>query len=460
MTIIPKVLPNPSECATIKSGGIIMKKFVTMLTLSMLIFTSCNKPEPLRETSSAESVPAETVSEEAAAETVSETVASAETKETVSGTETAAVSETGVTTVSEIVTVTETAAVTEPERPEIILPPKTIGIDIGSFYGEERYISTIEVIDKDNICVLYKFPRKEDTVRAEVRIFGVSDGEQKAHIVLPASEYDEYIIRYGENYDEDVLCVIYNCCGHDYSENSCVAKSETKVFKDHSFKTDDRQCTLWLGRGTFSVGSHKVTESPFGNIWGADMNSFDDEPIINGIFDGYDSKRNKIYSFCFAVDENSFVYQIWGYEWTWGFGIYDFTTGTARDVPDTYDFAPLGAYNGKIYSYETYDGNSDNTIYATDIKTLETTEFYKPDRNDGFDDHLQIPQNGDYFMTQNYYPEDKALKITLRSLDDGGVISDYTFENFYGYPNCPQLIGNRAVLIITDKKLYVLDFDK
>lgn len=100
----------------------------------------------------------------------------------------------------------------------------------------------------------------------------------------------------------------------------------------------------------------------------------------------------------FPIDENRFVYRILGYESIPGFGIYDFSSGTYKEVPDSQDLLPLGTKGGMIYSVRTeWDGFGTN-IYITDADTLETTFFmdfpYALDMN--MIVNYVMPESGDY----------------------------------------------------------------
>ncbi len=109
--------------------------------------------------------------------------------------------------------------------------------------------------------------------------------------------------------------------------------------------------------------------------------------------------------FGMTIDENRFLYITGGYEAIPGFGIYDFSTGKATDVPDSRDMIPLGIYDGYIYSeHSAWDGFG-TEIYKTNIDTLETElAFGIPFEadNDGYV-WYQMSPSGEYILIINDY---------------------------------------------------------
>ena len=426
-----------------------MKNYIILsliTALSIMTFTACGNSSDINSETSA----ADTTATEASTVSISETTSIAP-KTTASET----ISETTSETVPETEVLTETEKPEESARPEPVLPPDTISIDTRSFYDEDAQYSTdVYIPDENNICVLYKFkPTENISGHAEMRIFDPYSGEEKACITIPESRADNYFVRYGKAYGDDVLCTIYGTSYIEYI-NDYTIQQEIKVYKDHSYEPTNEYAYLHLGgHGMTIVGDHKISISAFSNFYDADSG----EIILNSIFEGFDSKNSKRYSFDFAIDENRFIYSVWGYEWKCCIGIYDFTTGTAQDIPNTYDAHPVGIYNGKIYSYYcSHDGFTDNKLYATDINTLESTELYEFSDDYGYYDDILILKDTGYFLKS--HPDNTTLTISLNDLNSGDVVKEYKFENIYGYTYRPQLIGNRAAAIeTTQSTIYILN---
>lgn len=417
------------------------------------------------------SIPSETAENTQTAETssatASETETSATTSETVTTTET-----TTVPTETE----TEETTTTKFERPEPILPTEAVKIDFG-IDNEQKYTAQIEIIDEENILVIYEFKNENyDIIAAEAKIFGVSDGEEKLNIEIPEGKADGYLTedaltcRELRGYDDDVYFIIY---GYEYDGNSNInwGKSETIVYNDYTYKTQKYTNGVSFYPRLIDIGGkHIIRETEYSNFYDHESN----EIILNSIFEGYDSKSSVSYSYEFSIDEDRFVYSMWGYEWSWGFGIYDFTTGTARDVPDVHDYRPMGYHDGKIYSYYCeHDGFTDNILYVTDVNTLETTpfhEFYRGDRE--FIDPFTNYDNYDYVYDYQMTPDGKFLmytdgsgevfKVILYSIDTLEAVREYEFENTYIISWDIRFTEDGKAVFRDDKQecLYILDLNK
>jgi len=109
-------------------------------------------------------------------------------------------------------------------------------------------------------------------------------------------------------------------------------------------------------------------------------------PVDETTFNEYGySLDARYYRYFGAIDDNRFVYTMGGYEWTWGFGVYDFSTGEYKDAPDTRNFYAVGKKDNIIFS-QISDSGPNRGIYATDAETLETRYFLNEDvfpLNDG-----------------------------------------------------------------------------
>lgn len=133
-------------------------------------------------------------------------------------------------------------------------------------------------------------------------------------------------------------------------------------------------------------------------------------------------------TYCFPVDGNRFVYRTLGYERLPGFGIYDFSAGTAEDVPDSKDLIPLGVHGGSIYSVKTAWDGYGTELYITDTDTLETEFFMDCPIPVKANDYVEyaMPESGD-FIAMKYQPEDGDSPAFLYSIDPD--TKDYVSEN-------------------------------
>ncbi|MBQ3161369.1 MAG: hypothetical protein IJC04_04505 [Oscillospiraceae bacterium] len=205
----------------------------------------------------------------------------------------------------------------------------------------------------------------------------------------------------------DVLAKVV-CSEYDYSVTPPTYSADVLIVKD------DYTCeAIYDGNpaaASFEACGHNITEWGFLDIVDTDSG----EVIIPGYTQegdeyGFYTKRNW---YGFDIDENRFVYRIGGYESIPGFGIYDFSTGTATTVPESRDLIPIGCHNGKIYSVKgAWDGWG-KELYVTDIETLET-EFFMD-----FAQKLTVNQIVDYSMPESgefivankvYYSNDNGV---------------------------------------------------
>lgn len=170
---------------------------------------------------------------------------------------------------------------------------------------------------------------------------------------------------------------------------------------------------------------HKISE------WDIDLVCVDGEPEV--IVPGYrnEDDENGFYTeyqvYKFPIDEDRFVYRTGGYERLPGFGIYDFSTKTARNVPDSKDLVPIGGvHDGKVYSVKTAWDGFGSELYVTDIEALETSFFmdfpYELQLNDFV--NYYMPESGKYILAlRNGYQVDNIMYLI--DPDTGEIIKTY-----------------------------------
>lgn len=167
----------------------------------------------------------------------------------------------------------------------------------------------------------------------------------------------------------------------------------------------------------FAHYGHKLAETEV-DILDADR----DAAIVKGYKDENDEFgfKTEYRRYAFPIDENRFVYRTGGYERIPGFGVYDFGTDTARDVPDSENLTPIGAHGGKIYSVQTAWDGFGSKLYVTDIETLGTEFFMDcPIELEGNDVvRYAMPEGGDYLLYL-YEPADFGKNEVLYALDLG-----------------------------------------
>lgn len=131
--------------------------------------------------------------------------------------------------------------------------------------------------------------------------------------------------------------------------------------------------------------------------------------------DDFSGTRQMYY---FPIDENRFVYRTAGYESLPGFGIYDFSSDTATDVPDSKDLVPLGIHGGKIYSVKTAWDGFGTELYTTDTETLETEFFMDCPITVKTNDYIEyaMPESGEYIALK-YLPAYEDAPALLYGID-------------------------------------------
>ena len=428
-----------------------MKKAVLIISLLLMLGGCGNNSELSAETVS-ETLPTSSVTANTEAEDTATTVTTTTTTEMTTAAE---------TTVPEETITEETTSVTEPETPEPVIPPEAMAINVGKAYEGENYSFEYAVLDDENILVLYKFKaRNGDNAKytAAAKIFGISDGEEKAHIDIPETNADFFTVESAEWYNfyrntsSDVCCAIYSCL----NGGECI--TETVIYNDFTYENEEFGGNLsYYGSVIRTAGDHMAIISRYDNFYDTESG----EIILNTIYEGDESKSTYRYDYVFPIDENSFVYRMWGYEWSHCFGIYDYLTGEARDVPNTVDADPICVHNGKIYSYYGDPDYTEYVIYATDVKTLETTPLFELDENLDLWE-LQITPDSSFLVYHDRNYEEGSLNIYLYDPDTFELVRKYVFENTNLYLNPIKFIGGRTALIQPHGKnvIYVLDLNK
>lgn len=404
---------------------------------------------------------------ELSTETVSETLTTSSTMANTENTEDTTTTATSATTAAETTvpeetTTEETTTVTEPKPPEPVIPPEAKVIDVGKFYEGEQYYLDYTILDDENILVLYKFHKGSGGFvkysAAAAKIFGISDGEEKAHIDIPVTNADFVTVESAEWYNfyrntsSDVCCAIYSC------ENDSNRTTETVIYNDFTYENEEFGDNLsYYGSVIRTAGDHMAIISRYDNFYDTESG----EIILNTIYEGDESKSTYRYDYVFPIDENSFVYRMWGYEWSHCFGIYDYTTGVARNVPNTVDAHPIAIHNGKIYSYYGDPDYTEYVIYATDVKTLEKTPLFELDENLTLWE-LQMTPDSSFLVYHDRNYEENSLNIYLYDPDTFELVRKYVFENTNLYLNPIKFVGDRTALIQPHGKnvIYVLDLNK
>lgn len=216
----------------------------------------------------------------------------------------------------------------------------------------------------------------------------------------------------------DVLCRLY-------SEDDDSGRITTyTIYKDFTYDTAEGDNVYY---------SH----------YGRDIEYIYPDLLYNGevIVPGYIDTENEwgfnstCQYYALPIDENRFVYGTIGYECIPGFGIYDFETGEARDVPDSKDKIAFGYADGMIYSYGAYWDGWGTTLYVTDPVTLETTLLTDFPYELGKNRYIEysMPVGGEYILAHEPDTYDNAVSRAYIMNLSGEIIAEYEYGEDKAY---------------------------
>ncbi len=339
-----------------------MRKIIAVLALSAVMLTGCAEEKETEEIIKNSIIESSIV-------TAEETSAEEKSEET--------------TIVTELATEKETTALTEQEKEQFRVV----------YTGDCWRIFNLE---NGIVCVQSE----------QLDFVNTYTGEVENSVSVP-DDFSRPIDRVVKGSDDVLAKAI--CGEYDYSTTPPTYSADVLIVKD------DYTCeAIYDGKpadASFEACGHNIAE------WGLDIVYTDSGEII---VPGYEKEGDE-YGFYtqwneykFDIDENRFVYRIGGYESLPGYGIYDFSTGTATTVPESRDLIPIGCHNGKIYSVKgAWDGWG-SELYVTDLETLES-EFFMD-----FPQKLTVNQIVDYSM-----PESGEFIVANKAYysDDNGVYS-------------------------------------
>ncbi len=317
-------------------------------------------------------------------------------------------------TITEISTETQTAAETKPAK--TILPENAFLIDTLGYPddGNKRYRQAYSILQNDLLCQAVSVNSGE---RYELYFYDLNEGSNVKAISLDTSFSNSEINGYiGFQQDDNALCrlCIYT---NEYLAGTYTVVKEAVVGNDFSVCVNDVSYPF-----VYSIGSHKVYNKD-GSLFDCDT----DKLLVEGTLAVYtyedgskDVGKSLIFQdVAFPVDDDSFIYTSGGYEWTYGFGYYDYRTGENK-FADLYDYYPLGIYDGKILSLESYEYFYLPKIYSTDMYTMKTEVYIDSFSEDFNIEFAAMSEDGDYIASIEYSPLviiDTAKKELVKTYD-------------------------------------------
>lgn len=261
-------------------------------------------------------------------------------------------------------------------------------------------------------CSYGAFNENND-IEYQIRIFDMEENKLLTAIDLPDGYMTEDCICEA-NSGELCRYIINNVVYDEENDRSDIYYAVLTIHNDLTYDISEDYTPQ---SRSFECCGHNIAE------WENDIVDTDSGGILIAGYDGtseYDLYKTGI-SYDFPIDENRFVYNTLGHESLPSFGIYDFSTGTAADVPDSRDLVPIGVHDGKIYSVKTEWSGFGKDIYTTDIQTLETEFFTGNPFNAGEDDHSDyaeyaMPESGNYIAVL-FTPDDTEKPEVLYGIN-------------------------------------------
>lgn len=351
---------------------------------------------------------------------------------------------------------TETSAAESEAVPEPITEYPAEGVSYKIFNysaldpAEDNGWSYNNLFFKDGILCLNYLMSSSDVAYSEeyqLRFYNTEENKFLAAVDIPKGwRIDERL----PAAEDGELCrfALYH---YIYSEDGdSVREIEQSVLTVRNDFSSDITGGLTANDRAVSVCGHNVTD------WENDVIDADSGRVLVEGYDG--ASEYDLYAtsqrYMFPIDENRFVYYTAGYERIPGFGIYDFSAGTATDVPNSNSLFPIGIHSGKVYSLKTeWDSfGCGDTIFVTDTETLETELFMENPVSAG------TSYNADYEMSEGgglivmkCDPDDENLPAQIYLIDTDTkelTVCDIPEE----FRRCGMSQADRGELIIFNRK--------
>lgn len=198
-------------------------------------------------------------------------------------------------------------------------------------------------------------------------------------------------------------------------------------------------------------GSHRIVSDDIGNIIDSESGAVIVPAYINYDENGMPSiegKHDIRYSVIAAVDSDRFLYQGFGYEWSTGFSVYDFKTGSSVDIPDSADAVDMGIVDGNIYFFKDEYNGDGRSLYRYNLNANETVLITRFEEMGRITAEYVLPENGEYIGVKiyDYYESHHSYVVIER--DRGEIL--FTL---------PDTVGE-GKLFFTDSFVCVRDYYK
>ncbi|MCL1823645.1 MAG: hypothetical protein FWG44_05525 [Oscillospiraceae bacterium] len=179
------------------------------------------------------------------------------------------------------------------------------------------------------------------------------------------------------------------------------------------------------------------------------------------------------YYFITQIDENRFLYTMGGWEWTWGIGIYNFSTGEYAHLPDTSQLFFRGMSGNYIYLQHQEYGSSTDSIYTLNTDTLEIEKIFNFEQFFGVDEetgyalkyieNFSISPDKKYIV---YYYRDSRIEyysvtVEVVNILNGTIEKTYYFDNLASieFWDNSKLLLQSLYFAYRDDTIYIIPLD-
>lgn len=341
---------------------------------------------------------------------------------------------------------------TEPSKPVIVDEREAVpegftpALDLNDFADEGYYYGEHSVSGGDVLLVQFNYdPNRGDEIKP-CYLAGISLTDKKQLFRIDAPSSDCYF---------DLIENI-----SDGEKSACAALAKIGGEKVSLIEVDkDGNYRITEGAGSddivYSWGDRAVKV-----INGSIVNALDGSVLCQRYDEENDPDfvKSKSFRFSMPLDNDCFIYQMLGYEWSEGVGLYNFNTNTSINLSDSRDTAPLGVHNGMIYSVDSFDGVGEN-IYIYDPEALEKKHFCSSPFELRMNDMLyyEMPSGGEFIAAifEPWYERVENVKLALLSPDTGEIMVEYTLsEKLTSYS--PPFFTDNYICISDRNIIYTL----
>lgn len=270
---------------------------------------------------------------------------------------------------------------------------------------------------------LYKVDRISEYGTFDLYLVDISKGEILDTLtvysdVMPSRvmfQNDDYIL-YRMHYDTDQQKVVIECAFKVTYENGELfcKKADIEMFPYAESYIESEDGNIRVYEVVANENGHGGIDIVYSD---GRVERIAENVMLDDIIDGKTAGIGDVkgYAPIAFLDANRFVYRIGGWEWIWGYGIYDISTGEKTEYLDGLGIQAIDA-----------EGN----FYATDVKAYEPLNYYKISK---------LTSEGELLATYEEEAPDGVIKLERHSKksfdysDNYGTIHEFTEDGVHTY---------------------------